>query len=93
LLSNPIPNLRSSRRILRIAIPVPKQGLRLSAYQQNAAENARHAAPSPPLPPPAPAPAAMGRQSPHAAMSAGTDFLWSIASVVGTRWGFVPFML
>jgi hypothetical protein len=36
LLSNPITNLRPSRRLLRIVIHIPKQGFRLSAYLQPA---------------------------------------------------------
>ncbi|WP_247458880.1 hypothetical protein, partial [Bradyrhizobium sp. 153] len=32
LLSNPISNLRPTRGLLRTAIPIPNQGLRLSAY-------------------------------------------------------------
>lgn len=38
LLSNPIPNLRPSRRLLRIVIHIPKQGFRLSAYLQRGAK-------------------------------------------------------
>ncbi|WP_256464927.1 IS66 family transposase [Bradyrhizobium sp. CW4] len=34
MLSNPIPNLRPSRRLLRIVIHIPKHGFRLSAYDE-----------------------------------------------------------